>query len=103
MIEILLTWEQIEAQVRDRAEFYCLSDADEADLLQKVRRGFLEHAGEATDAKTMADVKRCLRAEALDLIGYGCLVSPLEFYADTDLLRAGRSGAELLQLFSRMS
>jgi len=88
-----LTLPEIEANVADAAAWLGLSEQQEADLGTKVREGYARYGGQG--AATVAAIKRELRGEALDLMGYPCLVDgPLA----PMLLECARMGKRLLDV-----
>jgi hypothetical protein len=88
-----LTLPEIEANVADTAAWLGLSDQQEADLRTKVREGYARYGGRG--AETVAAVKRELRGEALDLMGYPCLA---DGQLDPTLLECARMGKRLLDV-----
>ena len=86
------------ANASEVAERLGLTDEQEADLLKKLRDGHRQYAGTSEEARTVADIKRNLRGEALDILGYPCLAYPETLWLDPVLMECLNLGKKLLDL-----
>jgi hypothetical protein len=93
-----LTLQQIEENVVWEAGRQHLTESQEADLRTKVRRGHHEHTGKPGAVKNVTQLKRKLREEALDLMGYPSLADRETRLKDQVLEEASLVGAYLLQI-----